>query len=162
MIQRPQSILLFLTAVLYGLMAFAPLWQLSLGDTTITLTATMATVCITENETCATIGEITNVYLLAACACGVILSVVTIFLFKNRPLQAKISALNAIIIMGFVGLSIVFAIPNAKLFIKSSDLDNGAFLWGFYLSIGILLLIVVTNKLIRKDEALVKSVDRIR
>ena len=160
MIQRPQTLLLFLTAVLYGLMAFAPLWQLTVAPSTVVINATMTTLSTTIDGVSSIEKESSNVYLLAACACGVILSIVIIFLFKNRALQAKISALNALIIMIFVGLNVVFTLPTAKQMIMSAD--NGEFQWGFYLAIGVIISIVLTNKLIRKDEALVKSVDRIR
>jgi hypothetical protein len=160
MIQRPQSLVLFLTAVLYGLMAFAPLWQLTVEPSTITLNASNAIIYNLLDSETSIIKEIPNVYLLAACACGAILSIVTIFLFNNRPLQAKISAINAMIITVFIGLTIFIAIPNYKQILMSQD--NGTYQWGFFLTVPILISIFITTKLIRKDEALVKSVDRIR
>lgn len=141
-------------------MAFAPLWQLSVGPALVELNATMSTLSSSINGETILVKESSNVYLLAACASGVILSIVTIFLFNNRALQAKISALNALIIMSFVGLSIAFALPAAKQMVVSKE--DGQFQWGFYLAIGIIICIFFTNKLIRKDEALVRSVDRIR
>ena len=160
MIQRPQSLVLFLTATLYALMAFAPLWELTVDASTVELNATIATLSNNINGTVTIEKELSNVYLLATSAAGVILSIVTIFLFKNRPLQAKISALNALIITVFIGLTIFIAIPASKQAIMSQD--NGAYQWGFFLSAAILLSIFITNKLIRKDEDLVRSVDRIR
>ena len=150
MIQRPQSLLLFLTAILYGVMAFAPLWQLAVDPSIIELNATNAFLTNDINGEITTAKELSNVYLLATCACGVVLSIVTIFLFKNRALQAKISALNALIITVFIGMTTFIAIPSCKQTIMSQD--NGAYQWGFFLAAAILVSIFITNKLIRKDK----------
>lgn len=158
MIQRPQSILLAVVAILYGLLAFAPLWILNTSTGLLTLDATSSTLINPANEE---IASASNVYLLATSACGVILTIITLFLFKNRPLQARLSALNTLIVVVFVGLTVFLAHPQAMKLATSST-ATGNYGWGFYLTVGILTLNFLANRMIRKDEALVKSVDRIR
>ena len=160
MIQRPQSILLAIVAILYAVIAFAPLWTITIEPSTVLLNATNATLTSTVGNEIVEEKSNSNVYLLAVCACGFILSIVTIFLFKNRPLQAKISAANTLIIAILLSLATFVAIPQAQELIMTQD--QGSFEWGFYLTAAIIILNFLANKLIRKDEALVRSVDRIR
>ena len=157
MIQRPQSLLLAVVAILYGVLAFAPLWTLVMDSTYITLDALKS---VSMNQQGELLGSESNVYLLASCACGLILSIVTIFMFNNRPLQAKLSALNSLFAVIFVGLTVFLAHPQAMT-LTTGNLE-GSYEWGFYIPIAILAINFVANRLIRKDDALVKSVDRIR
>lgn len=158
MIQRPQSILLVIVAILYGLLAFAPLWLLNAPSGTIVLDATSAVLTNPDGEE---IARSSNVYLLATSACGAILAIITLFLFKNRSLQARLAAFNTLILVIFVGLMVFLAHPHA-LKLAPAGATGGSYGWGFYLTVAILALDFVANRMIRKDEALVKSVDRIR
>ena len=160
MIQRPQTLLLFVTAILYVLMAFAPLWSLTIEASNVSLSAVNAVLSATLEGKTSILKESSNIYLLATLACGSILSVVSIFFFKDRPLQAKITALNMLVITVFIVLSISIALPNAKALIMSDE--NGSFEWGFFLTLPIIVCNFIASKLIRKDEKLVRSVDRIR
>ncbi len=160
MIQRPQTALLFLSAILYAVMALAPIWSISIGVTSVTLSACKAVLTNDLDGVNIIAKESSNIYLLVCLVCGAILSLVSIFFFKNRPLQAKLSALNSLLITTFVGLTIFLAIPKAQSLIMTKDV--GQYHWGFYLSLVVIVSNFIANKLIRKDEALVKSVDRIR
>lgn len=160
MIQRPQTLLLALTGLLYIAMAFGPIWSLHVEPSTITLNSSYAVLTNTIEGSTQVEKEVSTIYLLATCAAGFILSVVCIFLFKNRPLQAKLSALSMGLVTTFVGLTIFIAIPKCKEVIMNNA--EGHYQWAFYLCIGVIISNLIANRLIRKDEALVKSVDRIR
>lgn len=90
---------------------------------------------------------------------AVINSIFTIFKYKNRITQMKMVGLNAVLIMFAVGISAYLSIQGEGLF--ATD-QKGTYLAGFYIPVGALLLNVLANRFIRKDEMLVRSVDRIR
>ena len=160
MIQRPQSLLLLLAAICYVVMAFSPLWSLTVEASTVHLSAFKGILTNTINGTSTVEKEISTIYLSLISLAGAALTIFVIFLYKNRPLQATLSAVNSLFITIFIGLTLLMAIPKCKEIIMSQG--DGTYLWGFYLAPIILLANFVANRLIRKDEALVKSVDRIR
>jgi len=77
------------------------------------------------------------------------LNIFTIFQFRNRNRQIFINQISKLF------LSIAFIM----IIVQKGELD---FAFGFFLFIIPYLLIILANYLIRKDEKLVKSADRIR
>jgi len=86
----------------------------------------------------------------------VIIAAVSLFLFKNRKLQFVINRLNILINLFLVG-AIVFLLLTLSGENQISEKGIGSFL-----PIINIVLLVLANKAIKKDEELVKSVDRIR
>ncbi|MFL5729705.1 MAG: DUF4293 domain-containing protein [Cytophagaceae bacterium] len=179
MIQRVQSILLFLSALLMLTFLFVPIWQGSNnpravegksfdGKATLdaftlkvegiekTSSTSEASIEKTENRK----AEETNMMYTAILAmASVLMSLYTIFQFKNRPLQIKLSMLNSLIIIGALGC-VFLGVREGKSFLPS--LQNDDFLIGFYLPVVALVSNVFAVRMIRKDEKLVKSADRFR
>ena len=85
-----------------------------------------------------------------------ILSLVTIFLYKNRKLQFVIGRIIILMNLFLLGLLIYLSLTLSGETIVS---EKGI---GLFLPILVVLLIVLANKAIKKDEDLVKSVDRLR
>jgi len=85
-----------------------------------------------------------------------ILSFVAIFLFKNRKLQFVVGRLSILINLFLLGLLIYVSLTLPG---EISISEKGI---GMFLPILAILLIVLANKAIKKDEDLVKSVDRLR
>jgi len=85
-----------------------------------------------------------------------ILSLVTIFLFKDRKLQFVIGRIIILINLFLLGLLIYLSLTLPG---ETSVSEKGI---GMFLPILVVLLIVLANKAIKKDEDLVKSVDRLR
>ena len=85
-----------------------------------------------------------------------IVSFVTIFLFKNRKLQFVVGRLVILINLFLLGLLIYVSLTLPG---EASISEKGI---GMFLPILVILLIVLANKAIKKDEDLVKSVDRLR
>jgi|TARA_B110000014_G_scaffold261249_1_gene252604 Na+/proline symporter len=84
-----------------------------------------------------------------------VLSLVSIFMFKNRKLQFVLNRLN--IILNFILLAVfVYGSLNAPGEANASEKGVGI------LPIISIVLLVLSNKAIKKDEDLVKSVDRLR
>lgn len=89
-----------------------------------------------------------------------IMSLGAIFLYKNRPMQIKLSQigifLNIITILGIL----FYYIPEIeKATNVSADYVNA---YGIYMPLISLLSLVLANRFIKKDEKLVNSFDRLR
>ncbi len=100
------------------------------------------------------------VYYLAGLA-GLIalLALYSIFQFKKRMLQIKLGAFNAFLMMIFVGLATWLIFEGEKSLGEGAKATFGI---GYFLPLGALLFNSLANRFIRKDENLVRSVDRIR
>ncbi len=144
MIQRIQTLYLLLAAFLsIGLIFIVNLWITVAGDKFFVLDAFEANNLVLKSIA------------ILFFASG-LLAVITIFLFKNRKLQFVIGRI--IILINFILLGIlVYFSQNLSGEIKISEKGIG-------LLIPIITIIVISlaNKAIKKDEELVKSVDRLR
>ncbi len=83
----------------------------------------------------------------------------SIFRYDNRLTQIKLGALIAFLIMATVALSVYVLLKNEMNFNAGA---KGNYLVGFFIPLGALILNSIANRFIRKDEKLVKSVDRLR
>jgi peptidoglycan/LPS O-acetylase OafA/YrhL len=93
-----------------------------------------------------------------------IIALITIFLFKNRPLQMNI--IKGFLVMGLVGLGVIgFVIKNVVDIFGNNDTPNGVFtmnILGFIPPFISLIFSVLAYRAIKKDEDLVRSSDRLR
>lgn len=85
-----------------------------------------------------------------------ILSVVSILNFKKRQLQFVMNRVN--ILINFYLLSVLLYVSLTL----SGEMQISEKGIGVYFPIAIIVLLVMANKAIKKDEDLVKSVDRLR
>ena len=85
-----------------------------------------------------------------------LLSLISIFLFKTRQTQFVLGRLNIILNLILLGLFIY------RLLTVSGETANSEKGIGLLLPVLSIVLLVFANKAIKKDEALVKSVDRLR
>jgi hypothetical protein len=85
-----------------------------------------------------------------------ILAFVAIFLFKNRKLQFVTGRLTILINLILLGLLIYLSLTLPG---ETAVSEKGI---GMFIPILVILLIVLANKAIKKDEDLVKSADRLR
>lgn len=85
-----------------------------------------------------------------------ILALVTIFLFKNRKLQFVLGRVNIILNLILLGLFVYWSliVPG-----ESNITEKGI---GMFIPIISIVFLVLANKAIKRDEDLVKSVDRLR
>lgn len=135
MIQRKQSILLFLAGLVSVISAWvADLWK-------------AAAQWVQAEDNLATLAF----FLLSA-----FISAATIFLFKNRKLQMRLNTVNIILNILLIGY---LAYSLSKLPGGLQGSEKGIGLLVPFISI---VLLVVANRFIKKDEKLVKSVDRFR
>ena len=85
-----------------------------------------------------------------------IITFVTIFLFKDRKLQFVLGRVSILINLILLGLLIYLSLTLSG---EAAVSEKGI---GMFLPVLAILLIVLANKAIKKDEDLVKSVDRLR
>jgi hypothetical protein len=143
MIQRIQTIYLFLASLVSGGLIFIfNLWNTSKEQ---------IFVLDLFSEKLITLKVIPFMFIASS-----ILSLVTIFLFKNRKLQFVIGRIIILINLFLLGLLIYLSLTLSG---ETSVSEKGI---GMFLPVLAILLIVLANKAIKKDEDLVKSVDRLR
>ncbi|REH45819.1 uncharacterized protein DUF4293 [Tenacibaculum gallaicum] len=144
MIQRIQSIYLLVAGIISGGLTFLfSLWSNSQTNTVYVLDL------FSGNSTLE--NSIPVLFFISA-----LVAIVTIFLFKNRQLQFVLNRLNILINLFLLGLLIYL---SQTLSGEASVSEKGI---GMFFPIVVILLLVLANRAIKKDEDLVKSVDRLR
>ncbi len=160
MIQRIQTLLLMGVAILLTVNLFVPIWTNTQAKFPIVLDAFTISYTTPENPLLQATLKSQNVYYIAILimVC-LILTFITILLYKNRGLQIRLCNLLTVLTLMIIG-SYFIAIPAAKsMMVVASD---GNYNIGYFLPIISVLLILAARYYINKDEALVRSVDRIR
>lgn len=162
MLQRVQSIFLLGVGICMGLMLIFDIWQetnLEEGKQAV-LNAYYLTVAEASEggETQITAQEGSWVIAILA-----ILATITafyeIFRYDNRLTQIKLGALNSLFMGGALGCSVWYSFEGEKIV---DEATRGSYDIGFIFPCIALLLNVMANRFIRRDEKLVRSVDRLR
>ena len=97
-----------------------------------------------------------NILYLGLFLGSAVLSLITIFMYKNRKSQFVLGRLN--IILNFILLGF-FVYLSLNVSGETAVSEKGI---GMFLPIVSIVLLALANKAIKKDEDLVKSVDRLR
>lgn len=138
MIQRIQTVYLILTFLITGvLMFFTPLWTLSDGKEFYFAQDQFYTILL---------------------GLSTMLTIVSIISYKKRQNQFVMGRLNIILNLILLGL-FVYRSLNLSGDTANVVSEKGI---GMFLPIVAIVLLVLANKAIKKDEDLVKSVDRLR
>ena len=136
MLQRIQTIYLLLAAFTSGgLIFFLELWETSAGESVYAQDVTTAI----------------TLFLISA-----LISIVTIFLFRNRKLQFVLGRINIILNLILLGLFVYWSLSVSG---ETTVSEKGI---GMLIPVISIVFIVLANKAIKKDEDLVKSADRLR
>ena len=156
MIQRIQSVFLALVAICLFSAMLLDFWGKSGSEgQTVTLNAMQLT--LTENGE--VIKTMHSFYLIILAFVGSAIAVASLFSYKSRLKQMKLNFLNTLVMAALMGTSVYFVFEGAKMF----DIEQqGQFGYGFYMAPAALLFNMMANRFIRKDEKLVRSVDRLR
>lgn len=136
MIQRIQSLYLFISALLSALMPmFFPLWK-DAKDMPVYFTSD-------------------TIYIIGF-GLSTVMALICILLFKKRQNQFVLNRLNIILNFILIGL---FVYRTLNLSGEASVSEKGI---AMFVPLVTIVLLVLANKAIKKDEDLVKSVDRLR
>ena len=136
MLQRFQTIYLFIAALLSGvLIFFVSLWSNEAGEPV----------------------NVQDVLMVLAMFLGsAVLSLVSIFLFKKRQLQFVLGRLNILLNFLLLGVFVYWSL------IIPGEMEISEKGIGMFIPVLSIVFLVLANKAIKKDEDLVKSADRFR
>lgn len=135
MIQRLQTVFLAIASLLNLSVYFTPIYDKAMNDPQLWI----------------------GIGLASSLLIAMVLNVVSIFLFKNRPKQItwiKRSALFQVIGFGFC-VGILFSLGGIGTYLWDEALGTGLVFFG-------MIFQILAMRFIRKDEELVRSMDRIR
>jgi len=157
MIQRTQSVFLFLVMLTMTLMLFFPLWSKHNPETGAVASLTIATLLHEIN------GEIMHkqnvIYLGIGAVVAIILASISLFSYKNRKLQVMINLMNTLVLVGVLIGEVLLSFQGEKFFLPAV---KGTYSIGFYMPGVALVCNALANRFIRRDEMLVRSMDRLR
>lgn len=152
MIQRIQTLYLFVVALLMSLTLFMPIASFTVAGHTYELTA-FTLRCGEASETTVWMGIMLS---LAAA-----LPLVNIFLFKRRVLQIRLCAVEIILLLGSLVMIGLYYWLTSRIF-EGLVIEHRQFGWAAPMPLVSLILAYLASRAIFKDEMLVRSLDRIR
>ena len=159
MLQRIQTLFLLGVVIAMSLTAVLPVWTYTLDNFNITLK--MGHLAYSTNGGTEVLGEANLVYLLGIAVTAGLLAFINIFKFNNRKMQMNIAMVNSLLIITYIVLNYLF-VPKQAADLLGNEIIGYHFQFGFYLTIVALLFNILARVFIKKDEDLVRSVDRIR
>jgi cation transport ATPase len=157
MIQRKQTLYLFFAGLIPLMLLFIPFGHLATEIAYYEYTAFAVREATPDHAfILSTVG---NALLLIATAA---LSFITIFLYKNRKLQIKLISLNMLIIL--VAICAIMYISPKFIFPQHINLNGATVDYNYTIMISFVAAIglYLSKKAIAKDEALIRSADRLR
>lgn len=158
MIQRVQTLFLLGAIICLGLCAFFPIMTIEDNVMKIVIDG-FATKQLTKPGG-VLIHQTSNIYLLGGVGLAILIGGFSISQYKNRVLQMKLGLINNFVILAVSLVAVFVNIEQAKALLPSPESVTYG-LTGI-LIFGAILLTRVANVFIKKDEDLVRSVDRIR
>ncbi|MDN3686637.1 DUF4293 domain-containing protein [Cyclobacterium jeungdonense] len=159
MIQRIQTLFLLLVAIAMIVATLTPIWlQVSpMQNQTMEMTAWQTSILELPQEDL--ISQEGNIYIGILCLLASALAIYSLLQFKNRKKQLMLNMINALLMGLTLGLTVFSSYKANEQF---NPTVSGAFVLGFYCIIFALIMNLIANRFIRKDEMLIRSVDRIR
>ena len=157
MIQRIQTLYLMLVTLLMVVTLVCPLVYIGVDGHQVTLSA----FTISDAEG---VLSYASAWLGAVLAMATLLPFVTIFLYKNRPLQIRLCGVECVLLLGSVVLVGAFTYSVCNNIFADFDItwSNLAFRFPIIMPLVSLVLTPLAMRAILRDELLVRSLDRIR
>lgn len=100
-----------------------------------------------------------HIILLVLSILAIAIPLVTIFLFRNRLLQMKLSRLTIALVFMCIVLTIIFYYLDIKSMRVSAEVNVDL---GYLLPVLAIIFLALALRFIKKDEKLVRSADRLR
>lgn len=152
MIQRIQSVYLLIVTGLLIVAMCLPMGQFIAADGVTEYVFKSLGVTLTDNAFQSTWGLFGILFL------STVIAFCTIFLFRNRMLQVRMTIFNSILLIGYYVAFFVF------MYMLKDDLDAMSFRLGWALSLPVISIILnyLSFRAIYRDEVMVKAADRLR
>ena len=154
MIQRIQTVFLLVTVILLTFIIFFPFAELLRHTDEVIFNLSIRGLLSDKDVLAQQFPVYPVTILLGLCY---LLSVVTIFLYKRRMLQIRLSVFNIILLIGLQGIMFYY-IKFAKSFLDATASYKLFFVFPLVSAI----LVFLALRAIARDEALVRSLDRLR
>ena len=156
MIQRVQTLYLLLATALMSLTLFLPLANIWQADNTLVIKAFSVDLSSFEFDLPLPI------YLGIILTAATLLPFITIFLFKKRLVQIRLCVSELVLLVGAIAFIALYCYRLCSLL--SEVTTNSIFTISFaaVMPIIAIILVILAMRAIAKDEALVRSLDRIR
>jgi protein-S-isoprenylcysteine O-methyltransferase Ste14 len=100
-----------------------------------------------------------NPVLMGFFAVAALLALISIFLFKNRTLQVRLSIFSFITALLGLIVAVIFFLQDP---FPETEYETIQDQLGLYLPLGAMVLLLLAMRFIRKDDKLVRSMDRLR
>ncbi len=157
MIQRIQSIYFLLAIIITIVVVFIPIGYLQFDNNNYTFTTFMLKESTGEGYLMQTI------YLALMLFASAILSIITLFSYKNRKKQISFNTYNLTLFLLILVLAL-YVFPDLIFKRQGWVEDANSFQFNYWIMISILppFFIYLANRAIRKDEKLVQQSDRLR
>lgn len=152
MIQRIQTVYLALALIFIGLMSWLPMGEIAVELEVYRFNIKGLVNTANQNVVVSGMPLIILMVLIE------IIQVLIIFLYKNRIRQIRLATLNLLLMLGLFGVSMYFLYSSASDFNEPLKIFKVAMAFPLVAAIFNYLAI----RAIGKDEALVRSIDRIR
>lgn len=162
MIQRRQTIFMLLSAIISGLLFFMPLASFEAGGSVMRFTI----FGIQNPIEALTLSKSYTWPLIVLTILMTVLPIYTIFIYKKRELQVKLCHLAMLLNIVFIGLVFLYYDNDIQKIIAAIEGDSYeldvAYFFGMAFPLVNLVLEILAIKGIKKDIALLKSLDRLR
>jgi glucan phosphoethanolaminetransferase (alkaline phosphatase superfamily) len=157
MIQRVQSIFLFLVGVSMVLALSFPFWKKQ--DTASKQEAVMSAFHLVHRQDGQVKTQSTTVYLAVLAFASATVAFGSLFSYKKRLLQIQLNLVNTLLLVGMMALSVYFIFSGEKFFLQQ---QKGHFGLAFYMPAAALFFNSLANRFIRRDEKMVRDAYRLR
>lgn len=153
MIQRIQSVFLFVAAIVTIILLFIPIGDIYTAEAQYTFTC--FNVHLPNGQVVMSTLYIALILILSAC-----ISIYAIFKYKDRMKQTKIVSVNMLVFLVAIML-MIWVYPD---FLFPKKFEMAGFRFNYWIMIFVLppVCMFLANRFIRKDERLVRSADRLR
>jgi glucan phosphoethanolaminetransferase (alkaline phosphatase superfamily) len=157
MIQRVQTIFLFLVGVCMAICLATVSWEKTGSQSG--EKAMLNAFSLEHQKAGAVVSSTPTFYIAILALVAAAIAVYSIFQYRNRLQQIKLGALNSLLMAALSGIILYFSKHAETLFDASR---NGNYKIGIFAVIAGLVFNMIANRLIRRDEQLVRSADRMR
>ncbi len=161
MLQRIQSLFLLGVAICMGLLLLVNIWEETIIEQQKVLVLdayAIESVSMTD-ETGETVVAQSAWPIAVLATLAMATAFFEIFRYRSRLFQIKLGLLNSLLIGGTLAAIVYFSFEGEEL---SANAVQGDYEFGLYLPAVAMVLNLLSNRFIRRDEMLVRSADRLR